>query len=176
MNFPTGEVKKSELMKQSRKIQSKEADFNDNVELFKVNPDAFRKLKFKCVMESEAVTPKSDALMKAMNLEEYDRAIANPLIAQSPENMKAVTRDLLFGSYDRTKDDPDVYLGKSGPAANGGMMGAQPQSGTQQQIAQASQGNLQSPTPPPPQQPQNRASLLAGIQPASTAQIAKAHA
>lgn len=155
MNLPKGQMKKSKLMEMSRGIADEQQKLGDKVQLYKVNPESFRKMKFKCVMGSESVNPKSDALMKAMNLEEYDRAIANPLIAQSPSNMEAVTRDLLFGSYDRTKDDPDRYLTPATPPPQAGPPGMPPQGG------------------PPGAMPQ-KASLLAGIPPASTKQIAQA--
>ena len=170
MNLPSGKMKKGEIKKQSRKIRNKEMELGDNVEIYKVNPEAFRLLKYKCTMSSEAVTPKSEGLMKALNLEEYDRAIQNPLIAQNPASLEAVTRDLLFGSYERTKDDPDRYVGTPGMgSANGGMM-KPPQNPGEQQVPNPNE------VPPPPQTPNTKASLVAGVQPASTAQIAKARA
>ena len=51
--------------------------------------------------------PSSENVKKAMNLEAYDRAIANPLLDQ-----EAVTRALLLRSYDATKDDPDRFISK----------------------------------------------------------------
>jgi len=175
LNMPTGKITKSDLLAKSQEIATKQREMGDNVQLYLVNPQMFRQLKFKVQMMSEAVNPKSDALMKAMNLEEYDRAIQNPLIAQNPKNLEAVTRDLLFASYDRTKDDPEIYLAppaqQGGPG--GGVPGAQPGSNQDQQaVMQAAQGALQNPTPTAPSA--GRASLVAGIQPASTAQIAKA--
>jgi len=173
MNVPSGDMTEEELMEESRTIQDKEMDWGNNVELLKVNPEAFRNLKFKCTMQSEAVTPRSDALMKAMNLEEYDRAIQNPIVAQNPKNLEAVTRDLLFGSYDRTKDDPDRYLGMPDQMGQASSMAQAMAGGDAKAVEQASQGALLPPTPLPPQKPKG-ASLLAGPQPASTSQIAKA--
>jgi hypothetical protein len=37
----------------------------------------------------------------------------------------AITRDLLLGSYDKTKDDPDKYLKQQNPSL-GSLIGADP--------------------------------------------------
>ena len=148
MNLPQGNIAQSGILDQSRKIRNEELKFSDSTQLYLVNPAAFRKLKYKCVMSSESVNPKSDALMKAMNLEEYDRAIQNPLIITNPKNLEAVTRDLLFGSYDRTKDDSDSYLDMTPPGQPSATPG-QPQSPNQDAaaVALASQSSKQPPTP-----------------------------
>lgn len=138
-----------EFMGISAGIAGEQRNLDDSAHIVKVNPALFRSLRFKCVCKPEAVTPKSDALERAMQLEEYDRAILNPLIAQNPANLEAVTRDLLLGSYDRTRDDPDAYL-KPAP---------------QQQ--QAAPGGI-------PQAPGNPASAVLGPQPQSMGKIAKA--
>jgi len=52
-----------------------------------------------------AATPQSDNVKKALALELYDRAIANPLADQ-----EAIFRDLLLGSYDSTRNDTDKYI------------------------------------------------------------------
>lgn len=71
----------------------------------RVNPKNFRKLKFTAKVSPEVILPPSDAIKKALNLEEYDRAIANPLA-----NQEAIFRDLLLGSYSKTASDPDKYI------------------------------------------------------------------
>ena len=78
----------------------------DSTELIEVNPDLFRKLKFSCYVTPEIVSPPSENVKRALNLEEFDRAIALPFT-----NHEALARDLLFSSYNTTKSDPDKYLG-----------------------------------------------------------------
>lgn len=154
MNLPD-QGTPADFMSVSTKIAQKQRDLGDNVAIAKVNPALFRSLKFKCVCKPEAVEPKSDALMSALNLEEYDRAIANPIIAQNPDNLEAVTRDLLFGSYAKTKDNTDKYLQPMQQPAQ------QPQPGQPQT-------NIQGPAQ------QNPMSLNMGNQPASLKSVAKA--
>ena len=52
-------------------------------------------------------TPPSDALNKALNIELYDRAVANPLT-----NQEEALRTLLFGSYQKTKPHVDKFINK----------------------------------------------------------------
>jgi len=124
------EVTDDELMNMSQEIDDEERDLDDDVQIYKVNPTLFRKLKFKLSIQPEAITPKSDALKKALSLEAYGLAIANPLV-----NVEAVTRDLLFGAFDTTKDDPERYMKKPEEMQQGmpGMPGAPgaPQAGGQ---------------------------------------------
>ncbi len=101
------ELTKNELMEMSQEIDDSERELNDNVQIYKVNPTLFRNLKFKLSIQPEAISPKSDALKKALMLEEYGLAVANPLV-----NIEAVTRDLLFGAFDLTKDNPERYMKK----------------------------------------------------------------
>ncbi len=90
----------------------------NDTEIVEVDPVAFRKMKYKIKVTPEVITPPSDTTRKALNLEEYDRAIANPLADQ-----EAVFRDLLLGSYDATKGDPEKYINKN-PQSLAGMVGA----------------------------------------------------
>lgn len=81
-----------------------------NKEIVYVNPDAFRKLKFITKMRAEAMTPPSDIVERALNIEEYDRLIQNPRADQDE-----ALRTLLLGSYQATKNDPDKFIAKQQP-------------------------------------------------------------
>jgi len=94
--------------------ESEIKDLDDKMQIYKVNPELFRKLKFRLVITPEAVSPRSDALKRAMMLEAYDRAIANPITEK-----EAITRDLLFGAYEETKSDTDKYIMKTQPGVPG---------------------------------------------------------
>lgn len=99
------EMTDEDKMNRSQELNDKQRELNDNVQIYKVNPKLFRALKFKVSVQPEAISPKSDALKKALSLEAYGLAIANPMV-----NVEAVTRDLLFGAFDTTKDDPERYM------------------------------------------------------------------
>jgi len=120
------EATDDEIMELSQTIATKQRGLNNNVTITKVNPTLFRKLKYKVMVSPEAMSPKSDALKKALSLEAYGLAVANPLV-----DLSAVTRDFLFGSFDQSKDDPEKYMKKPEQMqASPGMPGA-PQSGGQ---------------------------------------------
>ena len=96
-----------DFMKTSAAISKRQREMGDKVQILKVNPGLFRKLKFKIMVSPDFLLPKSDAMRKAEKLEQYALAIVNPLTKKD-----AVTRDLLFGAFDETKDDPDKYIGE----------------------------------------------------------------
>lgn len=91
------QAQKPEVINQ-RKIKTE-------MSIAKVNPTLFRNLKFKIRVSPDIVIPPSDNVSKALNLEAYDRMIQNPLA-----NQEQIFRDLLLGSYSKTKDDPDKYI------------------------------------------------------------------
>lgn len=86
-------------------ILEQEGDLDADSEIMVVNPTLFRNLKFKSIVSPDVVTPPSDNLKKVLNLEQYDRAVQNPLADQ-----EAVYRRLLLGSYDTTRDNPDEFV------------------------------------------------------------------
>lgn len=98
---------------ESFKIFEKEQEF-DKMQIYRVNPTIFREMKFRVAVKPEALFPKSDALKKALQLEQYALAMNNPLT-----NKEAVTRDLLLGSFEKTKDDPDRYMAEAAPEQPG---------------------------------------------------------
>lgn len=94
-----------EKMSESYKTLEEQDKYDDKMEIWRINPERFRKLKFQTVISPDVLNPKSEELERALNLEIYDRAIDNPLV-----NQENVTRDLLFGSYDKTKKNVDKYV------------------------------------------------------------------
>jgi hypothetical protein len=110
------------------------------MDICKVNPTLFRKMKFMIKVQPEALFPKSDSLNKALMLEEYGAAMMNPLT-----NKESITRDLLLGAYDATKDDPDAYM-QAPQAQMGGAPGAPmggPQGGSAAMKAEPGQPSIQ---------------------------------
>ncbi len=104
---PTTEEQK---LMDSYKILKEQGGMDSKREIFKVNPEIFRKRKFLVRISPDDITQPSEAIKKALNLEEFDRAILLPEVER-----EAVIRDLLFGSYDKTKNDPDKYIKKQMP-------------------------------------------------------------
>lgn len=72
-------------------IMEEEGGYKSDRRVYKVNPIEFRKLRYQIVVSPEMLTPKNKNLEKALNLEAYDRMIANPLV-----DLDAVTRDFLI--------------------------------------------------------------------------------
>jgi len=97
-------------MDMSFDVLEEEGGLDTDQEIFLVAPKLFRERKFKVKVSPETVTPPSDNVKRALNLELYDRAIASPVVDQ-----KAVFTDLLLGSYDSTKGDTDKYVLKDQP-------------------------------------------------------------
>src|SRR5574343_816185 len=94
-----------------------------DTELYRVNPEIFRALDFKTTISDDVLNPLSQEVERAFSLEEYDRAIQNPLVDQ-----EQVTRDLLLGAYQKTATNVDKYIKKAEPMqAAGGMPTGAPQ-------------------------------------------------
>ena len=96
---------------ESFRLLEEEGGLNSEKQIVEVNPTLFRDLKFKIFVSPDVVTPPSDNVKKALNLEAYDRAIANPLVDQG-----AITRELLLGSYDSLKNDIEKFMSDEVPA------------------------------------------------------------
>ena len=94
-----------EQMIASYKIMKAEKE--SNLELYKVNPVLFRDIKFNLSVTPDILQPTSEELERAYLIEEYDRAIANPLCDQ-----EAVTKDFLLGAYPKSKGDVEKYISK----------------------------------------------------------------
>lgn len=107
-------------------------------QLYRVNPELFRDLKYMALVSPDVLNPRSEELENAYKLETYDRAINNPVA-----NQEEIFRDLLLGSNPITKKNPDKYMNKPNP-----MQGMNLPQIPQQGQAQQGQGQ----TPPPSNQ------------------------
>ncbi len=108
---------------------------SDTQELWKVNPELMRNLKYMVTVSPDVMNPKSEELEHAYNLELYDRAIMNPLLDQ-----EQVTKDFLLSSYKKSQRNPDKYFSKGAQVA---AMTGQPMPG-QQQAPQGKPSPMQS--------------------------------
>ncbi len=105
-----------ERMQHSYETLRKEGGQETDMELFRVNPELLRQLKYMVVVSPDVLNPLSEEVERALKLEEYDRAIANPLADQ-----EAIFKELLLAAYPTTSKDPDKFLAKP---QNTGIMGA----------------------------------------------------
>lgn len=93
---------------------AEEGGLDSDVRLCKVNPELFRKIKYRCTVSADELTPKSKAIEKALNLEAYDRLIQNPTIDQ-----EAITREFVLDIY--RPGQSDKFIRKQEAMAPQGM-------------------------------------------------------
>lgn len=105
--LPLESMSEDKKMKESYKTLEMQGGKDSSLELCRVNPELFRKLTFSIYISPDVMNPMSEELERTFNLEEYDRAITNPFADQ-----EVVTRDLLFGSYKKTKGSVDKFIKK----------------------------------------------------------------
>lgn len=117
-----------------------------DMEIYRVNPGLFRELKYKVTISPDVLNPKSDELMRAFDLETFDRMIAAPQVFDPEETGK-----LLLGTNPKTRSDPDKYIAKQ-PAP--GMMpppidpmGGKPAAGNGPLAAVGAKGGKSTPSP-----------------------------
>lgn len=94
---------KKTSLKDSFKILKEEGGPDTDVKIYKVNPFLFSQLKFKLSVEADTLLPQNEAFEKAMNLEAYDRMMADPFT-----NKKAVSQDFLIETF--AKGETDRYM------------------------------------------------------------------
>lgn len=92
----------------------------DNREIFEVNPALWARRQFLIIIDPGVLKPKNETAEANSKLAIYDRAINNPLIANDPEKMAEVTRDLLFEPT--LKGEAAKYLPKDTKRALRGVL------------------------------------------------------
>lgn len=92
-------------MQRSYDIMEEEGGYDSDQRLIKVNPEPFRKLKFKVFIEADNLLPRNEALEKALKLEAYDRMIMDPF-----SNKEEVARDFLYEVF--AKGESGKYMTK----------------------------------------------------------------
>ncbi len=115
------EMSDDDMMQASYDLLIGEQD--KGVELYRVNPPLFRELQYMLTVSPDVQKPRSEELMRAFSLEDFDRMVQAPQMFDQEETAK-----LLLGNNPITKTNPDKYLAKQQPVVNP-MMAAQ-QGGT----------------------------------------------
>lgn len=110
-NMSSDPMTPEQVLIQSMEILQMEGGPDAKRTIAKVNPELFSQLKYQIIVSPELMSPLSDEIKHAFQLEAYDRMITNPTL-----NPKEVTKDFLLDAYDISRDDPDKYF------ASGGMM------------------------------------------------------
>jgi hypothetical protein len=98
-----------------------EEEKKKDMRIAKVNPTLYRELQYMVTISPDVLTPRSEDLERAMNLETYDRLIGNPK-ADQEEALK-----LLLESSRSTRKDPERFIMKEQAMPN--VSGAMPQAG-----------------------------------------------
>ena len=96
-----------EKLAMSYEILKKQGGIKSNTTLWQVNPALFRNLKYINTVDSDVMNPRSTDLIRAFDLETYDRAIANPVADQ-----EKIFVDLLMSTNPKTSRDPKAYVKK----------------------------------------------------------------
>ncbi|MBD3207732.1 hypothetical protein GF319_15490 [Candidatus Bathyarchaeota archaeon] len=111
IEFKNEEIPKTEEEKKKKgyELLEREGGLESNKQIVQVNPELFRKRKYKFKVSPDIMFPPSENVQRALALEEYDRAIQNPMADQ-----ESIYKDLLLGVYDKTKDAPEKYVRKAG--------------------------------------------------------------
>jgi hypothetical protein len=91
-------------------ILEEQGGIKSDMRLWKVNPVKFREFKYMFTVDSDVLNPRSADLSRAMDLETYDRAIANPMADQTK-----IFTDLLMATNPKTARDPDKYVQQAPP-------------------------------------------------------------
>ncbi len=118
-----GKNKKIEFNKTMPESIDKEAYLNESykvlgeedakgMEIAKVNPEMFRELQYMVTISPDVMNPRSEELLRAYDIEAYDKMIANPNIFDPEETGK-----LLLSSNPNTRRNPEKFMAKAAPAA-----------------------------------------------------------
>lgn len=108
-NMPD-EMTEDEKMEMSFALLEAQGGIKSSMTLWKVNPVLFREFKYTFAIDSDVLNPRSAELIRAFDLETYDRAIASPVADQ-----EKIFTDLLMGTNPKTARDPKSYVKKVEP-------------------------------------------------------------
>lgn len=136
IKFDQGMMDAKDALKESYKTLEEQGGAESDVELYRVNPEAFRDLKYRVVVTPDVLAPRSEEVERMYRLEAYDRAIQNPTL-----DPQEVTKDFLLDAYAFSARDPEKYLAKGQGVPGMGQMPGLPQ------MNQGQQGQPQTPQP-----------------------------
>lgn len=127
-SLPTEPISQEDHLKLSYEAL-KNGGLNGKTELWRVNPELFRNLKYMIVVSPDVMNPMSQDVERAYNLEVYDRAVQNPAA-----NQQAVL-ELLLQSTPTTQKDPKKFIAQEQPGQQPGQPPMQPNQQAQQAMS-----------------------------------------
>ncbi len=108
-DMPDEKISEGQNLKMSYDVLDQQGGADSHTELYKVNPQLFRDLKYMLTIDADVLNPRSEDLERAFDLETYDRLIANPR-ADQEEALR-----LLLMTNPKTKKDPDKFVSQQNP-------------------------------------------------------------
>lgn len=108
--------------------------------VWEVNPGVFTNLDFFVLVEPDELFAKDSMSVQKMKSELYDKAIANPLIANDMEKMADITRDFLFEPI--VHGDASKYIPDSTKKVMSGIIPQGGEGAGQLSPASSSQGSM----------------------------------
>lgn len=111
-DMPDEKISEGQNLKLSYDVLEQQGGVDSHTELYKVNPELFRNLKYLLTIDADVLNPRSEDLERAFDLETYDRLILNPM-ADQEEALK-----LLLMTNPKTKKDPDKFVSQQSPTNN----------------------------------------------------------
>lgn len=113
-SLPSEPIPEQDHLDMSYELLIAEGRSKGKIQIYKVNPEIFRKLKYECQVTPDILKPMSKDAERAFLLEEYDRAISNPILDQ-----EEITKDFLLAAYPKSRDNTDKYIKKEEPQPGG---------------------------------------------------------
>lgn len=105
LDHPIKDMTKDDELSYSYKLLD-EVGADSKNSLLSVHPALFRSLNYMAIVSPDVMTPMSQEIQRAFDLEQYDRMMNNPEF--DPEEVAR----LLLTAYDKTRKDPDKYIVK----------------------------------------------------------------
>lgn len=110
LGLPTGKISREKHLDLSHDTLQMQGGLRSPYKLYRVNPKAFRDMKYTLIVAPDVIAPLSDEYEAQLALEQYDRMIGQPEVFDPEE-----TGRILLEAYKITKKDPDKYLAKGQP-------------------------------------------------------------
>lgn len=125
-SLPMGDLSPEEQLDMSYDVEAEESA--QGTTLLKVNPTLFRNMKYMATITPDIMNPMSDDLVRAYNLELFDRMIKSPQMFDQEEAAR-----LLLETNPLTKKNPDKYIAEEPQPQLGGATAPQMPGGSPMQ-------------------------------------------
>lgn len=103
-------MSKEDMMSASFRVLQQQGGLKSDMTIYRANPSMFREMQYYTYVDADTITPKSEEIERAFNLETFDRAINSPVADQ-----ESIYTDLLMASNPKTAKNPEKYVKKQDP-------------------------------------------------------------